>query len=193
MTVYTFPREALNAPAASVVSGVRNSRTVQSELLLLPNTCGIPKGFEGLILSLSPTLTKKQARSGAYLLPADLGEKYPVSFVYITSHISGGSLHQYLSENLQKYHERLFFIILPLHHRFLLPCPDGAGTALSEAESRELQMRTTVHDSEEFQCRCCFAEEQSRAWVYLFDDENTIRKKTELAEKIGISHCVVFM
>ena len=111
----------------------------------------------------------------------------PHSIVLICTALSGGSLYQRLSQAVSRYSPaRLALDEQRLAMDFLLPCPNGTGTPLSQAELRKRMNGRSVFFSEYLCARYFTYRSSSETHFVLFDDANTLRRKAELAAQMGI-------
>lgn len=117
----------------------------------------------------------------------------PPEAAILSSRICGGSLQQTLERSALRYKKALWFIIEPMCHLFPLPCPDGIGTPVSEAERLALCRKYTVYDSPDFVCQYCVMQDRDTVNVFLFDTPQTVEQKIRLAESLGIDNIIYIM
>lgn len=115
--------------------------------------------------------------------------------VLISSALSGGSLQQRLQEAVEQYGaERVALAVERVAVDFFLPSPTGQGIPLSREElAHRLEERTpSVFFSSEL-CAHYFTymSRQNGAHFVLFDDAGSIRKKIQLARRLGIVQAVL--
>lgn len=131
------------------------------------------------------------ARRGWILLvPEGYGPCAPHARVMISSALSGGSLQRRLEEALEHFGESR--VVLALEKRaedFALPSPTGSGQPLSAEELDELKRRLSpaVFFSSELCARYfTYMSRDSGAHFVLFDDGDTLRRKTDVARQLAI-------
>lgn len=115
--------------------------------------------------------------------------------VIIPSALSGGSLNKRLSDAIQRYGaHRVALGIQRTAEDFTLPAPTGSGTPLSREElSRRIQSRgASIFFSDEL-CAHYFTymSRQNGAHFVLFDNAGSIRKKIQIARKLGLCACIL--
>lgn len=159
------------------------------------------RGFSGAVLDfenyLPPLeqivqyLDEQFARRGLTLLvPEIYGNTAPHARVMIPSALSGGSLQKRLEEALERFGENR--VVLALEKRsedFYLPSPTGSGQPLTPRELEELTARLSpsVFFSGELCARYfTYMSRDNGAHFVLFDDGDTLRRKVEVARKLGI-------
>ena len=130
---------------------------------------------DGLLrLGLQPILTENawQAGCGAEML--------------ISSALSGGDLRARIEEA----RDRCGGLSLDLERicrSFPLPCPDGEGEELSaQALAGYLRNGAKPSYSEELGCKAFSAQVKGETRIILFDDRETLCKKTQLAAALGV-------
>lgn len=160
----------------------------------------IYRGFSGVILSfekpapllhtLADILSKRLKKNGSQLyLPEEYSKDSDWANITISTAISGGSLATRLQEVTSVYgKERLCLDIERIRMDFQLPSRDGSGKPLS---ARELYALTkTYHPQPYFSQELCayyftFTDKQGSHFI-LYDDAGSIRKKIQLASRLGI-------
>ena len=109
--------------------------------------------------------------------------------ILVTTAVSGGSLRALLEDAAARYGaERLLLGVERVAMDFPLPCPSGEGVALTDAELRDLRRRccAAVWFSDAL-CAKYFTYRRGGApRLVLFDDDETVRHKLRLAERLGI-------
>ena len=159
------------------------------------------RGFSGAVLDfenrLPPLeqivgqLDEQFARRG-WLLCVNEGyaSQAPHARVMIPSALSGGSLQRRLEEVLERFGENR--VVLALEKRaedFALPSPTGAGNPLNAQELEELRQRLapSVFFSGELCARYfTYMSRESGGHFVLFDDGETLVKKMEVSQKLGV-------
>lgn len=112
--------------------------------------------------------------------------------VLICTALSGGSLHQRLEEACARYGaERIALDLQRLMMDFSLPCPTGVGTPLTAEQLRTLQQGHSIYYCGDLCARYFTRQRGSETRFVLFDDADTLRRKTELAEELGIKEAFV--
>ncbi len=102
----------------------------------------------------------------------------------ISTAVSGGTLEQRLREAKARSGE-IWLDLERTRRLFPLPCPDGAGLPLSGDDlERLLGGGDTPFFSEALQCRIAVLRDPVR--FLLFDDADTLLRKTALAQELGI-------
>ena len=100
-------------------------------------------------------------------------------------------LEQRLTEAAQAAPERCWLLLERLQHRFPLPCPTGQGTVLAEAALGQiLNAHPSFFDSS-LSCRYCHFLQDGQGYFVLYDTEETLRHKLELAKAAGFQGAVV--
>ena len=107
--------------------------------------------------------------------------------VLICTALSGGSLRQRLEEACHRYGaERIALDLQRLMMDFSLPCPTGVGTPLTAEQLSKLQQGHSVYYCAELCARYFTRQCGSETRFVLFDDADTLGRKMELAESLGI-------
>ena len=114
----------------------------------------------------------------------------PHARVMIPSALSGGSLQRRLEEALERYGESRTVLALEKRREdFFLPSPTGSGQPLTEEELEQLKKRLSpsVFFSGELCARYfTYMSRENGAHFVLFDDGDTLRRKVEVARRLGI-------
>ena len=159
------------------------------------------RGFSGAVLDfenrlppleqVAAQLDETFARRGWTLYVTErYGPHAPHSRVIIPSALSGGSLQRRLEEALERFGEiRVTLALEKVAEDFLLPSPTGSGQPLTEQELEELKRR--LSPSIFFSGDLCaryftYMSRENKAHFVLFDDGDTLRRKVEVARKLGI-------
>jgi hypothetical protein len=107
--------------------------------------------------------------------------------VLICTALSGGSLHQRLEEACARYGaERIAPDLQRLMMDFSLPCPTGVGTPLTAEQLRTLQQGHNIYYCSDLCARYFTRQRGSETRFVLFDDADTLQRKTKLAKSLGI-------
>jgi len=107
----------------------------------------------------------------------------------VGSAVSGGSLRELLESAAKACGAgRIVFGVESVAMDFPLPCPSGVGVRLapSELEALRRQCGAPVYFSEALCAKYFTCRRNGRAHFILFDDEETLRCKQELARSLGI-------
>ena len=161
----------------------------------------LARGFSGAVLDfenhlppleqIAAALDEPFARRGwTLIVPERYGQAAPHARVMIPSALSGGSLRRRLEEALERFGESR--VVLALEKRaedFFLPSPTGSGQPLTPKELEELMARLSpaVFFSGELCARYfTYMSRDNGAHFVLFDDGDTLRRKVEVARRLGI-------
>ena len=110
------------------------------------------------------------------------------------SALAGGSLSRRLEEAAERFgRERVTLAVQRVAEDFFLPSPTGSGVPLSRRELEEKleQLHPSVFFSHELCARYfTYMSRESGAHFVLFDDRDTLRKKLEVAQELGITSAV---
>ncbi len=159
------------------------------------------RGFSGAVLDfenrlppleqVTAQLDEQFARRGWALYVAEgYAPQAHHARVMIPSALSGGSLQRRLEEALERFGESRAVLALELRREdFFLPSPSGSGQPLTQQELEELRQR--LSPSVFFSGDLCaryftYMSRDNGAHFVLFDDGDTLRRKTEVARKLGI-------
>ena len=164
--------------------------------------CGA-RGFQGAVLDLEgeckPLLERvirelddRFFRRGWRLyVPEEYAHCGANTRIMVSSALSGGSLHSRLEEGVERYGKKRMTLALERRAAdFFLPAPDGQGKELSREELRALmeERQPCVFFSHELCARYfTYMSRESGAHFVLFDDGDTLRKKIQTAQGLGIS------
>ena len=127
-----------------------------------------------------PLLLETELESGPQLLlPECWRDLLPQAGVLISSAISGGSFRQRLEDALLAAPKRCWLLVEPASMVFPLPCPTGCGQPVSPPQA---------HNGFYSEALCCYythsAEDETGSFT-LFDTEDTLQRKLELARDLG--------
>ena len=163
------------------------------------------RGFSGAVLDfdrrlppleqLAGQLDRLFAQRGLQLyVPETFGHCVAHGRVILSSALSGGSLTQRLEEAAERFgRERVTLAVQRVAEDFFLPSPTGSGVPLSRRELEEKleQLHPSVFFSHELCARYfTYMSRESGAHFVLFDDRDTLRKKLEVAQELGITSAV---
>lgn len=149
---------------------------------------------EGRLPQLAQTVQTLGERLQRQKLTLYVPEQYAGSSSHaralVSSAISGGSLEQRLRDALEQYGpERVVLFLEKRAEDFFLPSPTGSGQPLT-AEALE-QLRSRFQPSVFFSQELCaryftYMTRESGAHFVLFDDGETLEKKLEVSQRLGI-------
>ena len=179
MTVFPFPPDfpGLSAPF-SVVGFDWDSGAPDGELLVLPRGCGAP-AFDG------PVFTPDAAFDDDRLLrPADAAPEHGP--VWMEAFCPRGTLRSRLTSAVAAFGERLWLHLAPMSTLYTLPCPDGAGTPVSDAERAALLAAHPSCFCPEFVCQCAHWPDSDIIRVLLYDTDETLAMQLALAAACGV-------
>lgn len=168
--------------------------------------CG-NRGFDGVILDFEgrpcPVLEQVVSRLGSLLFKRGWPLYVPESYgfcsdrarVIIPSALSGGSLEQRLREATERFGtHRVALGVQRVAEDFSLPAPSGSGTPLTRQElARRIANRgANIFFSDEL-CAHYFTYmvRPSTAHFVLFDNAGSIRKKLQVARRLGLCACIL--
>ncbi|MCC8182450.1 MAG: hypothetical protein LIO45_05690 [Clostridiales bacterium] len=123
------------------------------------------------------------------LLPECWGVAVEQACILIPSALSGGALELRLKEAAERYGaDRVALALQPIREDFLLPAPSGQGKPLSRQELADLQVRirAPVYWSRELCARYFTYRDGRGVHFVLFDDGDSLCRKLELADELGI-------
>ena len=107
--------------------------------------------------------------------------------ILINTVLSGGTLRERLSQAVAQYGAtRLVLDLQRLAMDFPLPCPSGEGKPLSLTELHQLRQGRSVFFSDELCARYFTYRRGGVTRFVLFDDGDTLRRKMQLGESLGI-------
>jgi len=166
----------------------------------------IHRGFDGVVLAFqrkTPQLHAAAAvlagrlrrQGGEFYLPEPYADDSDWARILIPTAISGGSLTARLEEVVGYYGaERICLDIERLRMDFCLPVEGGGGQKLS---AKEFYTLTRAQNPESYFSQDLSAyyftyQDESGSHFVLYDDAGSIRKKIFLAQKLGISHAMLF-
>lgn len=118
------------------------------------------------------------------VLPIQSAEDIPMQYTVITCGISGGTYEEYLASMREKYGKNLCLWLSPIYRKFFLPDYTGQGVMLSPEELENIKKSHRSFFSSALCTNYIFLPEPPT--VILFDDEASLKKKAELAQKFDI-------
>ena len=147
----------------------------------------VRRGFQGVLADFeSPA--HGLALFSPLILPAE------GAALLIGTGISGGSLRVLLEENINRYGAAHLALDLErVMMDFPLPCPTGCGTPLTREELLSLRQKhhSSVYFSRELMANYFTYSAERGTHFVLFDDEETLRQKVSLAQRLGIPSAFV--
>ena len=157
----------------------------------------LQRNYSGIVLDLeSPNADKNFIRQlDSAVLPYHRKLFVPEAWAHCTQYasillcsaLSGGSLQQRLSQAVAQHSpSRLALDGQRLAMDFSLPCPDGCGTPLTVAQLRQRMAGRSVFFSDALCARYFTYRAGEETHFVLFDDADTLRRKTEIAAALGI-------
>ena len=112
------------------------------------------------------------------------------AFLFLSSAVSGGSLRRRLEQTAEAYGpRRLVLALVRSAEAFPLPCPDGKGRTLNREELSDLLRR--LGTKPQFSPELCaytlpYLDRQSRPRLLLLDNADSLGRKRDLAQELGI-------
>ena len=179
MTVFPFPPDfpGLSMPF-SVVGFDWDNGAPDGELLVLPRGCGVP-AFGG------PVFTPDAAFDDDRLLrPADAAPEHGP--VWMDAFCPRGTLRSRLTAAVAAFGSRLWLHLAPMSTLYTLPCPDGAGTPVPEAERAALLRAHPSCFCPEFVCQCAHWPDGGTVRVLLYGTDETLAMQLALAAACGV-------
>ncbi|MDO4810648.1 MAG: hypothetical protein Q3985_01760 [Eubacteriales bacterium] len=182
-----------DAPASPWGEGLVQELTQEC---LQRNYAGVILDFEettasGFVGSLDNALHRYHRR---LFVPESYAAHTTYALILINTALSGGSLSERLTQAVSQFGaSRLVLDLQRLLMDFPLPCPQGEGAVLSLDSLRDLQQGRAVYFSEEL-CARYFTYRRGNATRFvLFDDADTLRRKMQLGENLGIGEgCLMY-
>ncbi len=153
---------------------------------------GVVLDYEGAPSSPSIRLmrlleTELRRRQKRLYVPELWGDHARQSAVLIGTAVSGGSLRQRLEEAVGRYAPRPVALYCQrLAMDFLLPSPNGEGSALTLDQLARLREGHTVYFSPDLCARYFTYRARTHTHFVLFDDADTLQRKLTLGEDLGI-------
>lgn len=136
-----------------------------------------------------------QKRGLAFYIPEILGAYSQTARILVSTALSGGSLTQRLEDVVHRYGaSRVVPAVERVSMDFYLPSPTGHGTELSRQElNTMLEERAPSLFFSNDLCAHYFTymSHQNGAHFILFDDAASIRKKLQIAQRLGMTTAVL--
>lgn len=164
----------------------------------------LQRSFSGIVLDAPPETSDAASALARRLqplcalyrrrlfLPPHCANAAPEATILLCTALSGGSLPQRLQEACAQYGaERIALDLQRLMMEFPLPCPTGEGTPLTSGELQQRQQSAAIYYCSELCARYFTRRHGSSTRFILFDDADTLRRKWELAQTLGISDAFV--
>ena len=136
--------------------------------------------------ALSRVLARNKRR---LFVPEAYGGQIPQASVLICTALSGGNLRRRLEECAQRFGAgRLVMDLQRLRMSFPLPCPTGEGETLSSGTllSMLAQKGQSVFYSNDLCAKYFTFTDNGTSRFVLFDDSDTIRRKVQIGQDMGI-------
>lgn len=162
----------------------------------------LARGFSGAVLDFEARLPPLERiaqqlgelfarRNWTLYVPEAYARCAPQARVMIPSALSGGSLVLRLEEAGERYgRDRVALALEKTAEDFFLPSPTGSGVPLTRQELEEqlTRMKPSVFFSRELCARYyTYMSRETGAHFVLFDDDDTLCRKVEVARKAGVS------
>ena len=104
----------------------------------------------------------------------------------LSTAVSGGTLKQRLEDAVSRCGE-VYLDLERTRHIFPLPCPDGVGSPISREELEQLSQKAeSCFFSPDLQCKVLSVRRDTSVRFVLYDDTETLIRKTGLAQELGI-------
>lgn len=160
------------------------------------------RGFSGVVLDFDRRLPPQEQmaarldealtrRGLAFFVPESYAPVVSRGKVLVSSALSGGSLAQRVEEAGATYgRDRIALALESVCEDFTLPAPSGCGAPLSREalQDRIDRLRPSLFFSQELCARYfTYMDRSGQAHFVLFDDENTMVRKVEVARKAGVT------
>lgn len=147
-----------------------------------------PTPYLARVIALTEEFTAQ--RNWSLYLPESYGRYSSRARIFFSSALSGGSLRRRMEETIAQYGaNRLVLCLRRSAEDFFLPAPNGSGRPLTQQElhSQMERLEPSVFFSQEL-CTHYFTymSRDSGAHIVLFDTGESLKKKRELAEELGI-------
>lgn len=130
----------------------------------------------------------------AFFVPAQYASFVPNAFFLVSSALSGGNLELQLRQTAETHGGgNTVLAIERVAEDFPLPALNGNGKKINPLELQQMKQRlapTTFFSPELCMRYFTYRNEQGNLHLVLFDDEDTICKKMELAQHFSISHTI---
>lgn len=132
-----------------------------------------------------------QALGPKLLVPEIWRDVLPQAGILISAALSGGTLQERLQEAGQEAPGRCWLRLEPVRMRFPLPCPTGCGEALTQGTLDAKLSGKRTFFSGALCCRYAYDLSDGAAML-LYDTQETLAQKTELAKEAGFLGAVMF-
>lgn len=160
------------------------------------------RDFRGVVLDIgsdpSPFISRLiqgldrglQQMNRGFFLPELFSNFSERAFLYVSSSVSGGSLEKRLQELTARYRpDRLVLALERAAEDFPLPAHEGSGRRLDQDELDTLRRRLrprTHFDHDLLMYYFTYLDRRGFPRLVLFDRADSLQKKQELAERLGI-------
>ncbi len=139
----------------------------------------------------SARLEALEAALGPRLLVSEVWQAIlPRAGILISAALSGGTLAQRLEEAVRAAPGRCWLHVRPLAMVFPLPCPTGCGRPLTAPELASVLRDKSSFFSPELCCRYAY-DPADGTGIILYDTEETIAQKLEMAQDVGFAGAVL--
>lgn len=192
---FPMPRAALRGGCMVLGGRIRSARAAETA-----NECR-RRGIDTVVCGFSPCPGLELLRFCEFLRRRGIRCVVAEQFwqegcgaaVLLSTAISGGTLRQRLEEAISRCGE-VYLDLERTRRAFSLPCPDGAGRLILREElDRSFQEAETCFFSPELQCKVLVMRREAEVRFILYDDADTLRSKTRLAQELGISRGFLLM
>ena len=121
-------------------------------------------------------------------VPPCCADDAPHAAVLVCTALSGGTQRALLEDAAQRFGaHRIALDLQRLMMEFSLPCLSGEGSPLSPQELQQRMAGRSVYYCSSLVSRYCTRSEGGSTKFILFDDADTLHRKMELAESMGIT------
>lgn len=192
MIVYRFPPQAEEEAACFTVAGQEYGGSgIAGEMMLVPSGAQPDGSFAGTVYYLNfPPDVSRVPVSAQTLVPPELAGRFTENPVCVSPHIADGALRTLLEQSTAEYGARLWLVITPYCEIYALPCPSGGGSAISRAASAILRADRAGVYTDVFCCNYCAPVPPANS-VHFYDTQETIARKLELAQALGVRNALV--
>ena len=152
------------------------------------------RGYTGVVVGTTlpaAALTALAALCGRYgralYVPECSSRTAPQARVVVSTALSGGTLRRRMEEAVRRFGpQRMALDLACTRMDFALPAPYGEGVPLTARQLTTLRGQRPVYFSPELCARYFTYEKSSMTHFVLFDDADTLRRKIQLGNALGI-------